>query len=154
MSWENLSSAVGEGDTAWAMSQENVETLKRALEAWEADDLDAFLAELHPEVEWHPSLEPALEGEATTYRGHEGARRGWAEYRGETFERLRPKVEEIRDLGESVLVLGHFAVTGRATHLEFDTELGEVVTFRDGKIATVHDYLSHRQALEAAGLSE
>jgi ketosteroid isomerase-like protein len=49
-------------DTARAMSQESVETVKRALEAWKADDLDAFLAELHPEVEWHPSIEPALEG--------------------------------------------------------------------------------------------
>jgi ketosteroid isomerase-like protein len=136
------------------MSQENVETVKRAFEAWEADDLDAFLAELHPEVEWHPSLEPALEGEATMYKGHEGARRAWAEYRGETFERLTPQVEEVRGLGESVLVLGRFVVAGRATHIEFDTEIGEVITFRDGKIATVHDYLSHREALEAAGLSE
>jgi ketosteroid isomerase-like protein len=136
------------------VSQENVETVKRAFEAWKADDLDAFLAELHPEVEWHPSLEPALEGEATTYKGHEGARRAWAEYRGETFERLTPQVEEVRDLGETVLVLGRFVVTGRATHLEFDTELGSLGTFRDGKIATVHDYLSHREALEAAGLSE
>jgi hypothetical protein len=31
------------------MSQENVETVRRALEAWNADDLDAALAELHPD---------------------------------------------------------------------------------------------------------
>jgi ketosteroid isomerase-like protein len=136
------------------MSQENVETVRRAHEAWEADDLDAFLAELHPDVEWHPSIEPALEGKATTYNGHEGARRAWAEYRGEVFGRLTAQVEEIRDLGASVLVLGRFTVTGRTTHIELDTELGELVTFRDGKIATVHDYLSHRQALAAAGLAE
>ena len=66
----------------------------------------------------------------------------------------RPRVEEIRDLGESALGLGRFTVTGQATHIEFDTEVGQLVTFRDGKIATVHDYLSHREALEAAGLSE
>jgi ketosteroid isomerase-like protein len=136
------------------MSQEHVETVKRALEAWNADDLDAFLAEVHPDVEWHPSLEPALEGEATTYKGHEGVRRAWAEYRGETFERLTPQIEEVRDLGETVLALGRFVVTGRATHIEFDTEAGQIATFRDGKIATVHDYLSHREALEAAGLQE
>jgi ketosteroid isomerase-like protein len=136
------------------MSQENVETLRRALEAWNADDLDAFLAEVHPDVEWHPSLEPAFEGKATTFKGHDGARRAWAEYRGEIFERLTPRVEEIRDLGESALALGRFTVTGRATHIEFDSEVGQLVTFRDGKIATVHDYLSHREALEAAGLHE
>jgi ketosteroid isomerase-like protein len=136
------------------MSQENVETVERAVEAWKADDLDAFLAELHPEVEWHPSIEPALEGGATAYKGHEGVRRAWADYRGETFERLTPQIEEIRDLGETVLALGRFVVTGRATQIEFDREVGSLATFRDGKIATVHDYLSHREALEAAGLSE
>ena len=84
----------------------------------------------------------------------DGVRRAWAEYRGEMFERLTIQVEEIRDLGESVLLLGRFTATGRATHIEFDTEVGQLVTFRDGKVATGHDYLSHREALEAAGLSE
>ena len=28
------------------------------------------------------------------------------------------------------------------------------LTFRDGKIATAHDYRSHREALKAAGLEE
>jgi ketosteroid isomerase-like protein len=136
------------------MPQENVETVKRAHEAWDTDDLDAFLAQLHPDVEWHPSIEPALEGKATTFHGHEGARQAWAEYRGEAFGRLTVQVEEIRDLGESALHLGRFTVTGRTTGIELDTELGQVFTFRDGKIATTHDYLSHREALEAAGLRE
>jgi hypothetical protein len=59
------------------MSQENVETAKRTIAAWNADDLDAFLAELDPEIEWHPSIEPALEGKATIYQGHDGARKAW-----------------------------------------------------------------------------
>jgi ketosteroid isomerase-like protein len=137
------------------MSQEHVETVRRAYAAWDADDLQAFLDELHPDVEWHPSIEPATEGRATIYKGHEGARRGWEEYRGEgAFGNLTAEIEEIRDLGESVLVLGRFSVTGRATNIEFDSELGQVLTFRDGKIASSHDYLSHREALEAAGRSE
>jgi hypothetical protein len=37
------------------------------------------LAELDPEVEGHPSIEPALEGGETTYRGHDGARKAWDE---------------------------------------------------------------------------
>jgi hypothetical protein len=51
------------------MSQENVEAVQRAFEAWNAD-LDACLAELDPEVEWHPSIEPALEGGTTIAAGH------------------------------------------------------------------------------------
>ena len=47
------------------MSQEYVEAVRRAAKDWNTDDLDAFLAELDPEVEWHPSIEPALEGGET-----------------------------------------------------------------------------------------
>jgi len=136
------------------MSQENVETVRRAQEAWNADNLDAFLAELDPEVEWHPSIEPALEGRETIYRGHDGARRAWEEYRGEAWGGLTSQIQEIRDLGDSVLVLAHFDVIGRTTGIEFGEELGQLITFRGGKILRSQDFLSHAEALEAAGLRE
>jgi hypothetical protein len=63
------------------MSQENLETLRRAQEAWNSEDLDAWLAELYPEAEWHTALEQALEGRGSTYRGHDGLRKAWDEYR-------------------------------------------------------------------------
>jgi ketosteroid isomerase-like protein len=136
------------------MSRENVEIVRRALEAWNADDLDAFLAELDPEVEWHPSIERAVEGRNAIYEGHEGARSAWNEYRSEAWGRLTLRIHEIRDLGESALVLGHFDVSGRTTGLEFSQELGQVMTFRGGKIVRSQDFLSHAEALEAAGLRE
>lgn len=136
------------------MSRENLETVQRALEAWNADDLDAFLAELDPEVEWYPSIERAVEGGEPTYLGHEGARRAWNEYRGEAWGRLTARPQEIRDLGGSVLVLGRFEVSGRTTGLEFGQEIGQVITIRGGRIVRSQDFLSHAEALEAAGLSE
>jgi hypothetical protein len=53
------------------MSQENVETLQRARAAWDADDLDAFLAEADPEVEWNTAVEEAAVGRQNTYRRHD-----------------------------------------------------------------------------------
>ena len=136
------------------MSQENVETVRRAVEAWNADDLDAFLAELDAGVEWHPAIQPGLEGRATSYLGHEGARKIWRQDRGEAWERLTNRPHEFHDLGESVLVLGHLDLTARATGIEFSQEVGEVFDFRAGKIVRIRDFLTHAEALEAAGLSE
>ncbi len=136
------------------MSQENVEAVRRAFEAWNANDLEACLAELDPEVEWHPSIEPALEGGETTYRGLDGARKAWDDYRGEAWERLTIQIQEIRDLGESVLVLSHVDLTARTTRMGFHEEVGLLMTFRGGKILRSEDFLSHAKALEAAGLSE
>ncbi len=136
------------------MSQENVETVQRAIAAWNADDLGAALAELDADIEWHPSIEPGLEGGATTYRGHDGALKAWWEYRGEAWDRLVSRPQEIRDLGESVLLLGHIDVTARTTGIEFSREIGEIFEFRGGKIALVRDFRTHAEAIEAAGLSE
>jgi ketosteroid isomerase-like protein len=136
------------------MSQENVDAVQRAVEAWNADDLDAFLAELDADVEWHPSIEPGLEGMATTYRGHDDARKAWGEYRGEAWERLTIRPHELRDLGGSVLLLGQMDLTARTTGIEFTQELGQLAEFREGKIVRVRDFLTHAEALEAAGLSD
>jgi ketosteroid isomerase-like protein len=136
------------------MSQQNVETVQRAVEAWNADDLDAFLAELDADLEWHPAIQPGLEGKATTYRGHDGARKIWRQDRGEAWERLTNRPQEFRDLGESVLALGHMDLTARATGIELSQELGEVFDLRAGKIVRIRDFLTHAEALEAAGLRE
>jgi ketosteroid isomerase-like protein len=136
------------------VSQEIVDAVRRAIEAWNADDLDAFLAELDADLEWHPSIEPGLEGTATIYRGHDGARKAWREYRGEAWERLTSRPQESRDLGESVLMLGQMDFTARTTGIEFSGEIAELFEFRGGKIVRAHDFLTHAEALEAAGLSE
>jgi ketosteroid isomerase-like protein len=137
------------------MSQENVEAVRRAYEAWNADDLDGFLAEADPEVEWHPSIEPALEGEKTVLRGIDDVRKAWDDYRGGgAWERMTGRIQDIRDLGEAVVVLGHIDLTARTTGLEFSQEVGQLITFRDGKILRSQDFLSHAEALKAAGLSE
>jgi hypothetical protein len=78
----------------------------------------------------------------------------WDDYRSGAWERSTIRIQEIRDLGESVLVLGHIDLTARTTGIEIQREVGQFLTFRDVKLATAHDYLSHREALEAAGLSE
>jgi ketosteroid isomerase-like protein len=136
------------------MSQENVETVQRAIEAWNANDLDAFLVELDAEVVWHPAIEPGLEGKATTYSGHDGARRIWRQDRGDAWERLINRPQEFRDFGESVLALGHLDLTARATGIEFSQEVGEVFDLRAGKIVRIRDFLTHAEALEAVGLRE
>ena len=136
------------------MSRENVQTVQRAVDAWNADDLDAFLSELDTDVEWHPAIEPGLEGKATIYRGPEGARMIWRQDRGDAWERLTNRPQELRDLGDSVLALGHLELTARTTGIEFRQEVGEVFDLRAGKIVRIRDFLTHAEALEAAGLSE
>ena len=54
------------------MSQGNVEAFKRAVEANNHRDYEAFLAGFHPDVEWRGVMGVMSGGEATVYRGHAG----------------------------------------------------------------------------------
>jgi ketosteroid isomerase-like protein len=91
------------------------------------------LAELDADVEWHPAIEPGLEGKATIYRGHDGARRVWREDRGEAWERLTNRPQEFRDLGESVLALGHMDVTARRPASSSVRQSEKSLTFERGR---------------------
>ena len=63
------------------MSQENVETARRAIDAFNADDLDRFLDECDPEVEFHSRFTDV----GGIYRGYAGLR-GWHQDLLDTWE--------------------------------------------------------------------
>jgi ketosteroid isomerase-like protein len=136
------------------MSRENVEVVRRCVEAWQRDDFETFLSVIHPEVEWHTALERLVEGVASVYRGHEGMREFWTTYRSE-LEDFKVETQELRGLGDNrVLHLCHIRWRGPASGIELESPVGIVVTIRDGKVVRSMDHLSHDEALEAAGLSE
>ena len=136
------------------MSQENVELVRRSLEAWQRDDFDSWLATLHLAVEWHTVFERLVEGTESFYRGHNGMRRFWKVYRTE-FKDLEVEAQELRDLGdECVVLLGQFRWRGPASGIATESPLGQVFTIRGGKIVRSMDYLSHVEALKAVGLEE
>jgi ketosteroid isomerase-like protein len=125
------------------MSQENVESFKRGIEAWNRNDFDAWIGQFAPEVEWSALME--------VFRGHAGARQAWESFKSDVG--LTVQFDDIRDLGESVLALGATTGTGRTTGLNIGGELAQLLTFRDGKVVRICDFRSHAEALEAVGLS-
>jgi ketosteroid isomerase-like protein len=132
------------------MSRENVEVVRRIYEALNRGDMDAMLANLHPDVELvrtgvFPGLDPV-------YRGHDGARRFWQDFRG-PWESLSIAVHELRDCGERVLALFTFEARGR-DGLELRRQAAQVVTIRDGLTVRGENHGDWATALEAVGLRD
>jgi ketosteroid isomerase-like protein len=128
------------------VSLEQVETVRRFIEAGVRDDLEAMLACLHPEVEMLP-LRASTEG---AFRGHEG----WKRFRADTwshYEKFEPRYE-LRDLGDSVLVFGAILVRGLGSGVEMEVPSAGIFEFRDGLIVRWQDFGSKERALEMAGL--
>ena len=137
------------------MSQENVETFKRGLEAYNRRDADGLLEILHEEVEWYPALLVKLGGEATVYRGHEGVRAMLLDT-DDTLAEIHAEFpdEDIRDLGERRIAIGTIRTRGKSSGAVTESPVGYLAEFKDGKARRIQTFLDPRDALQAAGLRE
>ena len=135
------------------MSQENVEAFKRAIEAYNRRDIDTFVEEIDPDVEWHGALQALLESEATVYRGHEGVRQ-WVRDIDEALAEIRLELPEIRDLGDRIVAIGWLRARGKASGAETESPFGCVVEWKNGKATRLRSFLDPKEALETARLSD
>jgi ketosteroid isomerase-like protein len=63
------------------------------------------------------------------------------------------RVDSIRETGpDEVLVLGVMSVRGRGSGLELDQETGWLLRLRAGRALRLQAFLSHAEALAAAGV--
>jgi ketosteroid isomerase-like protein len=134
------------------VSQENVEIVKRVMDAFNRRDMDAAFDEvLAPDFELFPALVGAVEG--GSFRGREGLT-AYIKVLSEAWEEVRLCADEFRDLGDSVLVLGRAEGRGRGSGIEVDAPLATIYDCRDNKIWRSRNYLDHGEGLRAAGLAE
>jgi ketosteroid isomerase-like protein len=134
------------------MSQENVERVRRAFDAWNAGDFDGWVERMHPDFEWSPAIPQTMEGAEAVYRGGSGLRRYWDEMH--SVWDFTGEVAEVRDLGDTVMILGCVKATGRVSGVDVDSPWAMVVELKDGLGIRARTYRSHHEALEAVGLSE
>ncbi len=135
------------------MSEENVQAFKRLAKAGTRFDAEAILQDTDANVEWHPVMPALLGGARTAYRRHEGVRELMRDF-GESFAEARMEFTDIRELDDGVLGLGVIRAVGKESGAVTESPFGYVVKFKNGKATYVRAYLDHREALEAAGLSE
>ena len=134
------------------MSQENVEALRRGIEAATIRrDLDGLLDELDPEIEWHSAILVTIGGEAGVARGHEGVAEMFRDFYN-AFEEIHVDFSEFRDLGDRVVAIGSARTRGKESGAETETPWGYVADFKNGKAIRIRTYGHPKEAFEAAGL--
>jgi ketosteroid isomerase-like protein len=134
-------------------SQEDLENALRGMDAWNRQDLPAFLETWDEEAEWRPAFPAGTEGSGAVFRGREeiagawrGVREAWSEY--------RVWADDVRIVDDALLVLGRIHARGAHSDIEINSQWSMVVRFRDGKAVSAWDWLDHDSALKAVGLEE
>ena len=139
------------------MSQENVEIVRRAYEAFQAgfargDPGAVFDSEaVADHAEWVPV--PAFPG-PSIYRG----RHGFVEFMHiwtEDFEDFSFELDRLIDAGDDhVVALFHQRATGKGSGVPVELHMAAVCDVEDGRVIRMRNYLHPADALEAVGLRE
>ena len=133
------------------MSQENVEIVRRAFEAFAREGPAAVVDFWDPEIElWLPSGMVQAGG---TYRGH-AAVLEWMKEWAEAWEEIDYRPEEFTEAGDSVLVSVLYDGRGKGSGVRVEGRFWYVMKLRNGKLLRWELYPERSQALDAAGLRE
>ena len=133
------------------MSQENVEAIRRAYEAYNRGDLESMVVDIAPEFEYETT--GAVPGTRAVYRGPEG----WREFAGwmrEEFYDARIEIHELTEAEDQVLAEVTLQGRGKQSGVETRWDLWHLWTVQDGKVVRGQALTRRQEALEAAGLKE
>jgi ketosteroid isomerase-like protein len=129
------------------MSQENVEIVRRAIEAFNRDGPEAALAWLAPNLEWHDLPD---QPDADVHHGHTGYLAAFEQFFGE-LEDYSVNLDDTIDHGELVVVGIRFTGRGRGSSASFEQRQVGVWTVRNGLVVRAVWFRTRKEALEAVG---
>ena len=129
------------------MSQQNVEAVRRAWEAFARHDNNAIFSLYDPEVEIHDEFLDRV------YRGSDGVREFFHEWLT-VWDEHRWEVEDWIDAGDDVIAVLRSRGRGKLSGVPVEQRESHVWTLRDGKLRRLRIYASKDEALKAVGVAE
>ena len=132
------------------MSHENVETVRRAYDAYAAGDFQLALSCFDAEVEFS---QPAGEPGAGTYHGHDGIVEALTKWTG-AWSDYRVEVDQLVDLGDHVLAKTRHHGRGKSSGIETEQRIFQLYTLRERRIVRTRMYYDEDEALNEVGAPE
>ncbi len=133
------------------MSERNVELMRAFVEAYNARDIEAYIAYCDPSIEYHSAFAAA---DGAVYHGHDGMWNWHRDLKEAWGEEIRAEPEAYFDLGEQTLAF--FVMHGRGLHSGAAVAMPAafVLKWRDGLITYFKGYTHREKALGDLDLSE
>lgn len=134
------------------MSRDDVDVVRRSVDAFRRRDASAAGELFDPEAVFRSAIVGGIEG--GTYRGRADIERYFADM-DEAFEDWHTEDERYFEADDGRVVLAYrIRGRGKGSGVPIDQPIGIVFTLRDGKVLLGDVYLDPREALTAAGVAE
>jgi ketosteroid isomerase-like protein len=133
------------------MSQENVETVRAAIDAWNRRDFDSLRNLVQANVELH-LIGGFADLTGTEFKGREAVFRFWHDLIGTVGGEF--DLEAAHQAGDRVVTIATLRGAGGTSGVPGETRFGQVWSLHDGKVSRMDSYYEASEALETAGLSE
>jgi ketosteroid isomerase-like protein len=132
------------------LSQQNVEIVRRATDAYNRRDLDGFLETWARDavLDWSHSRGP----EVGVYRGHDQIR-GFVSQFLAAWDDARIELDDPVELKDDLLIVENITYLRGRDGIETQARSAWVVTFLDGRQTSLTLYQTKQEALEAARLA-
>ena len=132
------------------MSQENVEVVREAFEAYQEGNPEKTAQLIDSEVEFRGTVGGLEEGRVA--HGLTQIEQTFEADDLEAWEERRLEAEEFIDAGDDVVVLLHEYRRGRGSGVELELDTAVVVAVSGGRVVRLQGFMDRQAALEAAGL--
>lgn len=133
------------------MPERNVELVRALIQLWNEGVRSAPVEYFDPAVELESPFSSVSGG---PYRGHAGIEQ-WTRDVDEQFSEWQTRLEEIRGVGDAVIIVGRLHGRGRGSGIELDQPYASVMDFgSDHRITRVRIYVDVAAARRAVGLPE
>lgn len=132
------------------MSQANVALVRAIYDAFAAGDVPGVLGAMSPDIVWNEAENfPYADG--NPYRGPEAVLTGVFARIGAEWDGFEALAEELVDGGDTVVALGRYRGTCKATGRAIDAQLAHVWRVEGGKAASFQQYADTLQVARATG---
>lgn len=130
------------------MSEESVEIVRRALEAFRDGDVEGALAHAHPEM-----VSTRVDPDGAVFHGHDGLLQLMADW-VEGFDEWSYRAEEYFDADDHVVAHIRQWGVGAGSGAPVEADNWIVYALEDRLITHVHIHSDRAQAFAAAGISD
>ena len=119
--------------------------VRATIDAWNHDDVDAWIETLHPDVIYHTS--GTFPGLQRSYFGHEGVREFWLAMH-EPWETLRVDLDRVEQVDDQILVVEfRFRGTGAGSGAAVDLQFSNAARISNGLVAELFAASTSEDAL-------